>query len=122
MAIKDTKVDIKPGHLTTEGVLEAFKKFHVGEKVIRYLNGERVEDAPGGGRPDMLEVTQAMVTMRLEFAVVKMEWVGSARDGEWHLSYSSRHGGSGENLKSTSEALWKLLCTSWHVGIRGVIV
>ncbi len=111
------KLDLKHGTLTFEGVKGAIKKFPVGKKVARFLDGKKVEDAVGGGSWDMLEVSPDQVRVRSPFSVVTMTWEPMYK--AWVLD--DGHGRS-ETTKSVSVALWKVLATAWTQGIRGVIM
>lgn len=102
-------------------VIAHFSEFPVGVKVTSWLSGKSVDDSGGGGSWDVLKVEKDSITMKCEFATVTMRW--DATKQKWHLSFAQRGGGGAdEYVKKTNLALWKLLCTAWNVGIRGVIV
>jgi len=118
---KSVVVDLVPGQVTRSDVLEAIKKFPVGVKVLAHLSGKAVDDAVSGGRMDMLVVHPDGLELNVAFGRVSMQWSKIGR--VWDISYHCSSGGSNsESLRATNVALWKVLCTTWNIGIRGVIM
>lgn len=118
---KSVVVDLIPGQITRSDVLAAFKKFPVGVKVLTHLSGKPVLDAVTGGRMSMLVVNPDGIELNVAFGRMLMQW--DAKRRVWDLSYRCSSGGSNsESLRATNVALWKVLCTTWNIGIRGVIM
>lgn len=121
---KDVVVDLVPGQVTRSDVLAAIKKFPVGVKVMAVLAGKKVDDAVVVnlcGDEAKLVVHPDGLEFEVPFGHVGMEW--DARRRVWDLQYTCSSGGSNsESLRATNVALWKVLCTTWNIGIRGVIM
>ena len=118
---KDVVVDLMPGQLTRANVIATIKKFPVGVKVLTHLSGRPILDAVRGGRMDMLKVHPDGIEFVVAFGSVSMQWskIGRVWDIEYHCSSD---GSNSESLRATNVALWKVLCTTWNIGIRGVIM
>lgn len=111
--------------LKREDVLREIAKFSVGERIQRWMNGEKVDDAVTASkreREKFLSVERDEIVLDCPFAIVCMQW--DAEERAWYLSFSQKGmgGGNSEYQKRTNVALWKALCTAWNVGIRGIIV
>lgn len=121
---KDVVVDLVPGQITRSDALAAIKKFPVGVKVMAVLGGKRIDDAfvvNSCGREAKLIVHPDGLEFDVPFGHVSMQWSKVGR--VWDLSYTCSSGGSNsESLRATNSALWKVLCTTWNIGIRGVIM
>lgn len=107
---------LRQGKLTREAVIAALEKHPTGQKVLRFLNGEKVDDAVDGGRLDMLEVTPNSIVLKLPFAQVGMRYSASAKS--WDLWAR----GATERTNRVNGAFLKVILTSWDVGIRGIIM
>lgn len=107
------EVEMKGDEMTKKAFLAEAVKFPAGEKVVRWMNGEDVEDAVRGTQGLELTVKPKAITMRLPFKTVTLERL----DTVYHL----RCGNLTEDTKDLRTALWKFLTTAWHYGIRGVI-
>lgn len=121
---KSVAVDLVPGQITRSDALAAIKKFPVGVKVMAVLAGKKVDDAVVVNRcgdEAKLVVRPDGLEFEVPFGNVSMQW--DARRRVWDLSYRCSSGGSNiESLRATNVALWKVLCTTWNIGIRGVIM
>lgn len=92
-------------------------------KVSRWLNGERVDDAPSGGTGHArgggncrLVVGDNHATFYGPFGTVLMT---QGRHG-WDLELRATNGGE-ERVRGLEKAAWKFATSAWHVAVRGVI-
>jgi len=97
-------VILRPGQLTTENVLIALSMYPVGRMILNHLKREHIT------------VDQAKIKIKTACATVSLEWVGTTRDGAWHLSHSSNSRAGGENIRETSVAFMKFMNFVWLLG------
>ncbi len=99
-----------------------FKKDEIGKKILRWLDGERVDDSAMKPNdvteidfsiPNKVSLTGAFGTVSLKLSEKK----------DYDLKCTRNYAGPlTETVTDFDDAVFKFIRTSWHIPIRGVIM